>query len=56
VKFKKLGFSAPLRTTSLYREARLYGAACFVVALFGIAHFVAGPFWSGPFFVRISQK
>jgi len=26
-----------------------FGAACFVVALFGVTGFVASPFWSGPF-------
>jgi len=28
------------------RGTRFFGAARFVVALFGVAHFVAGPFWS----------
>jgi len=30
-------------------DTQLYGAARFVVALFGISQFVAGPFWSRPF-------
>jgi len=33
--------------TTLWRDH--FGATRFVVALFGIAHLVAGPFWSGPF-------
>jgi len=30
--------------------------AYFVVALYGIAHFVAGPFWSGPFWRKFHEN
>jgi len=33
-----------------------FGTACFVVALSGIAHFVAGSFWSRPFWQEFHEK
>jgi len=42
------------RYTTLWRDH--FGAACFVVALFGIAHVVAGPFWSGAFWCKFHEK
>jgi len=39
-------------------EAHLFGfgAACYVAALFGITHFVAGPFWNGPFWREFREN
>jgi len=33
-----------------------FGAAHFVVALCGITDFVAGPFWSGPFWHKFHEN
>jgi len=41
-------------STSFSRD--LFGAACFVVVLFGGADFVASPFLSGPFWCEFQEN
>jgi len=40
--------------TTLWRDH--FGAARFVVALFGVTHFVADPFWSRPFWREFHEN
>jgi len=37
-------------------EARLFGTARFVVAFFGTAHLVTGPFWNRPFWCEFHEN
>jgi len=47
-------------TNTSCQEARLFGMTTLArpvfVVLFGIAHFVAGPFWSGPFWHEFHEN
>jgi len=51
---KNFGISLVSRSTPFWHDH--FGAARFVVAVYGFAHFVAGPFWSGPFWREFHEK
>jgi len=52
--FRIWGF--PKKTSSVSMETRLFGTACFVVALLGVTHFVAGPFSSRYFWRKFHEN